>query len=141
LAKNIGGEAIMAESLELAVPQKKVDVNTHIEQVLYQVKLLEILIPDMDDVKNYLLNYPDIIDLIIPICELVKEKFKYPAQVLLEVYHDPEIVDEYISIEIRQRKYDESVMKRIKEIRPDYNDKLIDKEGWIFVTTDFRQPR
>ena len=131
----------MAESLELAVPQKKVDVNTHIEQVLYQVKLLEILIPDMDDVKNYLLNYPDIIDLIIPICELVKEKFKHPAQVLLEVYHDPEIVDEYISIEIRQRKYDESVMKRIKEIRPDYNDKLIDKEGWIFVTTDFRQPR
>ena len=88
-----------------------------------------------------LLNYPDIIDLIIPICELVKEKFKHPAQVLLEVYHDPEIVDEYISIEIRQRKYDESVMKRIKEIRPDYNDKLIDKEGWIFVTTDFRQPR
>jgi hypothetical protein len=71
----------------------------------------------------------------------VKEKFKHPAQVLLEVYHDPEIVDEYISIEIRQRKYDESVMKRIKEIRPDYNDKLIDKEGWIFVTTDFRQPR
>jgi hypothetical protein len=131
----------MAESLELAVPQKKVDVNTHIEQILSQVKLLEILIPDPDDVKNYLLNYPDIIDLIIPICELVKEKFKHPAQVSLEVYHDPEIVDEYISIEIRQQKYDESVMKRIKEIGIKCEIELIGKKGWIFVTTDFRQPR
>jgi len=133
----------MAESLvhELDVPQKEIDINTQITKVLSQVEALGILIPDSEDVRNYLLHFTDIIDLIIPICELVKEKFKYPAQVLLEVYHDPEIVDEYISIEIRQRKYDESVMKRIKEIRPDYNDKLIDKEGWIFVTTDFRQPR
>jgi hypothetical protein len=126
---------------ELEISQNKVDVNIQIGQVLSQVEALEILIPDSEDVRNYLLHFPDIIDLIIPICELVKEKFKHPTQILLEVYHDPEIIDEYITIEIRQQKYDESVMKRIEEIRPEYNEKLIDKEGWIFVTTDYRKPR
>lgn len=133
----------MAETIthELEVSQKKVDVNTQIEHALSQAKILEILIPNPDDVKNYLFHFPDIIDLIIPICELVKEKFKHPTQISLEVYHDPEIVDEYITIEIRQQKYDESVRKRIKEIRLKYNDELIDKDGSIFVTTDYRQPR
>jgi hypothetical protein len=133
----------MAESLihELEIPQMKIDVNTQITQVLYKVEALDILIPDSEDVRNYLLHFPDIIDLIIPICELVKGKFGYPTQISLEVYHDPEIIDEYITIEIRQHNYDRSVMKRIKEIRPEYNEKLIDKEGRIFVTTDYRKPR
>jgi hypothetical protein len=126
---------------ELEISQNKVDVNIQIEQVLSQVDALEILIPDSEDVRNYLLHFPDIIDLIIPICELVKEKFNHPVQISLEVYHDPEIIDEYITIYVRQYNYDRSVMKRIKEIRPEYNEELIDKEGWIFVTTDFRQPR
>ena len=138
-----GSETIMTESLaqELETPQNKADVNIQIEQVLSQVKQLEILIPDIDDVQNYLIHYPDIIDLIMPICMLVKEKFKHPTQVSLEVYHDPEIIDEYISIEIRQSKYDESVRRRIDEIRTEYDENLIDKNGWIFVGTDYRQPR
>jgi hypothetical protein len=112
----------VAESLvhELETPQNKVDVSIQIEQVLSQVKQLEILIPDMDDVQNYLIHFPDIIDLIIPICMLVKEKFWHPTQISLEVYHDPEIIDEYISIEIRQNNYDRSVMKRIEEIGIDF---------------------
>jgi len=126
---------------ELEISQNKVDVNIQIGQVLSQVEALEILIPDSEDVRNYLFHFPDIIDLIIPICMLVKEKFSHPAQISLEVYHDPEIIDDYITIEIRQQKYDESVMKRIEEISPEYNYKLIDKEGWIFVTTDYRKPR
>lgn len=133
----------MAESLihELEVPQKKVDVNTQITQVLYKVEALDILIPDSEDVRNYLLNYPDIIDLVIPICELVKEKFKHPTQISLEVYHDPEIDDEYITIYVRQYNYDRSVMKRIEEIETKYENELIDKEGWVIVTTDFHKPR
>jgi hypothetical protein len=133
---------IMAESIVHEVDAKQDrDLSGKIEQVLSQVKQLEILIPDIDDVQNYLIHYPDIIDLIVPICMLVKEKFQPPAQVSLEIYHDPEIVDEYISIEIRQEKYDESVRKRIDEIRNEYDEKLIDKNGWIFVGTDYRQPR
>ena len=133
----------MAESLihELEVPQKKVDVNDQITQVLYKVEALDILISDSEDVRNYLLHFPDIIDLILPICKLVKEEFKHPTQISLEVYHDPEIIDEYITIYVCLHNYDRSVMKRIKEIRPEYNEKLIDKEGWIFVTTDYRKPR
>ncbi len=133
----------MTESLvhELEIPQNEVDVNIQIEQVLSQVKQLEILIPDMDDVQNYLTHFPDIIGLIIPICMLVKEKFKPPTQVSLEVYHDPEIIDEYISIEIRQNNYDRSVMKRIEEIEVQYEEDLVGKDGWIIVTTDFQQPR
>jgi len=133
----------MAESLihELDVSQKKVDVNNQISQVLSQVEALEIPIPDSEDVRNYLLHFPDIIDLIIPICKLVKEKFKHPTQISLEVYHDPEIIDEYITIEIRQNKYDESVRKRIKEIRAKYENELTDRNGWVTVITDYRQPR
>ena len=126
---------------ELEISQNKVDVNIQIGQVLSQVEALEILIPDSEDVRNYLLHFPDIIDLIIPICMLVKEKFNHPTQISLEVYHDPEIDDEYITIYVRQYSYDRSVMKRIEEIETKYENELIDKEGWIFVTTDYRKPR
>jgi hypothetical protein len=126
---------------ELEISQNKVDVNIQIGQVLSQVEALEILIPDSEDVRNYLLHFPDIIDLIIPICELVKEKFKHPTQISLEVYHDPEIIDEYITIYVRQYSYERSVMKRIEEIETKYENELIDKEGWVIVTTDFQKPR
>lgn len=132
----------MSESLVHQVDRKQnAELINKIQQVLSQVKSLEILIPDANDVQNYLLRYPDIIDLIVPICALVKEEFDYSTQVSLEVYHDPEFFDEYIAIEIRQEKYNKNIMKKIKEIRTKYEENLIDKKGWIFIGTDYCQPR
>jgi hypothetical protein len=133
----------MAESLVLEpkVSQKKVDINVQIDQVLTQVRELGIMVPNSSALQRYLSRYPDIVDMIIPICKQVKGKFKYPSQISLELYRDPEIVDEYITIYVRQRNYDESVMNRIEEIEAKYEKELIDKKGWIIITTDFQQPR
>ena len=133
----------MAESLVLEpkVSQKKVDINVQIDQVLTQVRELGIMVPNSSALQKYLSRYPDIVDMIIPICKQVKGKFKYSSQISLELYRDPEIVDEYITIYVRQRNYDESVMNRIEEIEAKYEKELIDKKGWIIITTDFQQPR
>ena len=126
---------------ELELAQEKINLDDKLEQVLSKVRLLGVVISDIDYIRNYLLCYPDIIDLILPICRHVKKEFPSPAQVLLEVYRDPEIDDKYISIEICQKEYDENVMKQIEQIEAEHQEELIGKSGWIIVTTNFRQLR
>ncbi|MGB9597905.1 MAG: hypothetical protein ACPL7B_16595 [Candidatus Poribacteria bacterium] len=132
----------MPESLVSETDIKQnAELLNKIQQVFSQVKSLEIMIPDSNDVQNYLLHYPDVIDLIVPICKLVRGKFKHPTQISLEIYHDPEIFDEYITVYVRQDSYDKNIMNKIEEIEKKYEKELINKNGWIIVTTDFKQPR
>ena len=60
------------------------------------------------------------------------------TQLSLEVYHDPEIEDEYLTLYVRQADYDEHVLSTIEDIRAGYEGELAGRSGWLLVTTDFR---
>jgi len=112
-----------------------------IEETLKHIQQDGIIIPKPAEVRDYLLRYSDLADLVLSVCQLTRQRFDSQAQLSLEVYHDPEIEDEYLTLYIRQQKYDENVMKGIKEIRANYEGMLAEKTGWFLVTTDFRPPR
>lgn len=124
-----------------ADPQNSTDVTSEIEAALSWLGSEGIVIPQPATVRDYLLRYPDITDLLLSVCEATRRRFDAQTQLSLEVYRDPEIEDEYVTLYVRQQKYDESVMRQIKEIRKEYEEMLVGKSGWFLLTTDFRPPR
>lgn len=117
------------------------EVTSQIAEVLNWLLENQIMLPQPDEVRDYLLHYPDTTDLLRPVCKATRRQFISDVQLSLEVYHDPEIEDEYLTLYVRQRRYDEDIMKRIKEIRAKHEKMFAGKSGWLLVTTDFRSPK
>ena len=116
------------------------DQVRQIEAALVQLGSKGVEIPHPSSLKDYLIAHPDISEVVMYATEIAKQHFDGNAQLSLEVYSDPEIDDNYVTLYVRQNEYDESVMKQIKEIRKAYESMLADKIGWFLVTTDFRTP-
>ena len=90
-------------------------------------------------IREYLSLFPDIADVASYAVEAARRRFPH-AQLVLDVYQDPEIDDEYLVLYVRMPHYDDSVMERIATAEAEYLDMLADKSGWIQLTTDFRTP-
>lgn len=90
-------------------------------------------------VREYLSLFADIADVASYAVEAARRRFP-DAQLVLDVYQDPEIDDEYLVLYVRMPHYDDSVMERIAAAEAEYLDMLADKSGWIQLTTDFRTP-
>lgn len=116
------------------------DVTSEIEAILFKLSFLEVRLGQLKEIKDYLFRFRDLIDLILPVCNAARKRFGFQAQLALEVYHDPEVEDEYLVLYVRLNKYDESVIKRIKEIRKEYEGEFAGGKGWFLLTTDFRPP-
>jgi hypothetical protein len=90
-------------------------------------------------IREYLLQFVDLAEVIPHAVEAAKQHFP-EAQLVLEVYRDPEIDDEYLALYVRLSRYDDTVMERIAAAEAEYLDRLAGKSGWIQLTTDFRTP-
>ena len=115
-------------------------IVSKIEDTFSELKKLGVKIPSLARVRNYLLNYSDTTNILHPVCQSIRECFGCEAEISLEVYEDPEIDDEYLTLYIRVPKYDNKVMDYIKNIRKEYEDALTSMKGWLLITTDFRKP-
>jgi len=104
-------------------------------------------------VRKYLHKFNDIIDVVPEAVNAAKRHFP-EAQLVLDVYEDPEIDDRYLVLYVRLWKYDESVVEGVREEREELRDfidrlkeaekeflhRLVDKRGWLLLTTDFQKP-
>lgn len=116
------------------------DVTSQINKVLNSLLQNQIVIPQPDEVREYLIRYPDIIELLLSVCKTALKQLGKRAQLSLEVYHDPEIKDEYLTLYVRQEHYDSHIMDMIENICAKYESELVGKSGWLLVTTDFQPP-
>lgn len=116
-------------------------ISTGIENLFNLLVSMKISIPEPAVVRNYLLVYSDMINILLPIFNKITEKFNALAQISLEVYKDPEIDDEYLTIYIRQEIYDENIMDLIDEISSECENMLAGRFGWLLITTDFQSPK
>jgi len=98
-----------------------------------------VLIASESRVREYLLHAANIAEVVSHAVEAAQRRFP-DAQLVLDVYQDPEIDDEYLVLYVRMLHYDDSVMERIAAAEAEYLDMLADKSGWIQLTTDFRTP-
>jgi len=104
-------------------------------------------------VKRYLYKFNEIIDVVPEAVNAAKKHFP-EAQFVLDLYEDPEIDDRYLILYVRLWSYDESVMERVRiargelrsfidrlnEAEKEFLHHLVDKRGWIQITTDFQKP-
>jgi len=104
-------------------------------------------------VRRYLRKFNDMIDVVPEAVNAAKRHFP-EAQLVLELYQDPEIDDRHLVLYVRLWNYDESVMERVRiargelrsfidrleEAEKEFLHHLVDKRGWIQLTTDFQKP-
>lgn len=95
-------------------------------------------IPNPEEVQDYLLRFPDMIDIVSRVVRIAREHLP-ESDLSLEVYHDPEVEDRYLVLYARAREYDEAFMDRIEEAEKSFINLLTHKEGWLQLTTDFRE--
>lgn len=116
------------------------DSTPKIDDTLSRLSSKGIAIPHPSELRNYLFRHVDMLKLLIRASDLAFSRFGARAHLSLEVYQDPEINDEYLTMYVRLQKYDSTVMKQIKEIRKEYADLLKDASGWFLLTTDLKAP-
>jgi hypothetical protein len=97
--------------------------------------------PHPSEVINYLLQHRNFYDIVLLACVLTEEKFGQNSRISLELYSDPEIDDEYLTIYVRQTEYEQDIMKKIDAICEDYTKVMDIDQGYLLVTTDFQPPR
>ena len=116
------------------------DITSRVENPLEEIINLGIVFPDVTDVRDYLMKHPDMDDLLIFASNRALELFGETSEISLEVYHDPEVEDEYLILYIRQYKYQRNIKAEIRDLRSQYRNKLIESSGWFLVTTDYKSP-
>jgi hypothetical protein len=107
---------------------------------LQRVAAFSVRILRPKEVLVYLDRHPDMTDLLEKASAQTEQEFGNDAELTLELYRDPEIDDQYLTLYVRQATYDKRIMDRIETVRARYRDALSDKSGWLHVTTDFCPP-
>lgn len=99
-----------------------------------------IKIPNANEVRGYLLRHSDMTDVVVQLCDMASRRLGPGAQLSLEVYHDPEIEDEYLTLYVRQERYDQRILDAIEDLCQACERQLAGRSGWLLVTTDFASP-
>lgn len=115
---------------------KKAKINELIESLVQDP---QVRVKNPDEVKKYLMKFSDIIDLVPKVVEISKKHFP-ESQLVLALYLDPEIDDQYLVLYVRLNEYKEDFVERVDEAEAEFLNDLVDKKGNIFLTTDFRKP-
>ncbi len=111
-----------------------------VEPLLESLRARGIRIPRPAEVSDYLTHYPDVIELAEKVCELTREEFDGSAELSLELYRDPEIDDQYLTLYVRPDVWDQVTWDKIERIHYGYELELADLSGWFLVMADFRAP-
>ena len=117
-----------------------IEAAPQINNVLNWLLQNGIIVPHPDEVRDYLSRYQDMFDLLLSVCKKTLERFRTNTELSLEVYHDPEIEDEYLTLYVRQEDYDEHILDVIEDICAQYETERANSSGWLLVTTDFSPP-
>jgi hypothetical protein len=116
-------------------------MTPEVKDILEVLKTMQVMIPETTEVGEYLLAHSDLSRLISQICGKLIKMFAEDAKLFLEIYRDPEIHDEYLTLYIRKKEYEEMILDRIDEAMSEFEPALGSASGWLLVTTDFLLPK
>jgi hypothetical protein len=98
----------------------------------------QVQLEDPESIREYLLQFIDLLNLIPHAVWVVRKHFP-EARMVMTVYQDPEIEDRYLVLYIRLRQYDDSFLDRLEKAERDFLPLLTNKRGWIQLSTDFER--
>jgi hypothetical protein len=111
-----------------------------IQKKLDSLSQFGILIPNQEEVSNYLIEHQDLIDLLPLVAQITRKHIGDTPQLSIGICTDPEGGESHLSLYIRMQHYSDDIFNKINAIESEYIDKLPGKSGWIIVTTDFKSP-
>jgi hypothetical protein len=121
--------------------QGSVGVTSNPKDVLQALLQQGVTIPRPLEVQGYLDRYPELCDILPVASKNVRERFDENVQLSLELYRDPEIEDEYLTLYVRQEHYDSDILNELNGIAASFDGQLRLTPGWFLITTDFQPPR
>jgi len=135
-------DSIISTSILSSWKPEKSALNTFtIERSLRSLQsYLGFEFPHPDEVVQYILSHPGLYDIVLDTCYSTKEVFGHNSQISLELYHDPEIHDEYLTIFVRQNEYEPDIIEKIDAICQEFERSLVGEQGYLLVNTDFQPP-
>lgn len=92
-------------------------------------------------VQGYLERHPDLAAVLPAVCEQARQEFEPSDELAMELYRDPEIKDEYLTLYIRQSRYDADIMARIERVSDAFSEQIDHASGYLLLTSDFSPPR
>jgi hypothetical protein len=125
----------------LFYPSETKDLTTEVEFLLSTMASDGVVLQDPTSIRNYLHKYSDLVLILLPIYMVVQERLGSETQLTLQLYRDPEIEDEYLTLYARTNNYDQAYIDKVMEISRQVGSLLTDAAGWLLVTTDFRPPQ
>lgn len=109
-----------------------------VDELLSWAETESVRLGNVERVRLYLTRFPEIIDA-VSFAISVTRKHLPQAYLYLDLYEDPEIEDGHLILYARLKHYDADTMNSIRRAREEYRPLFAGKEGWLFLTTDFRQ--
>jgi len=116
-------------------------MTPEVKDLMEILKAMQVVIPESPEVSEYLLAHLDLCCMIPMICSKLIKTFSEDTKLFLEIYRDPEIHDEYLTLYIRKNEYEEMILDRIDEVMSEFEPALGSVSGWLLVTTDFLLPK
>jgi len=110
-------------------------MDYHIDKIIDKI-YNQVEINNPQCIKRYLYRFTDLIDL-LPIAVNIAKKHFPQSSIVMDVYVDPEINDSYIVLYIRLSQYDNSFIERLAAAESEIFPLLVNKKGWIQLTSDF----
>ena len=118
--------------------RKTVSIYEMAIQVLKDIQANRVEMKKPGEVLLYIFQHPGIVDVLQTAVRMARQQFP-DAHFTLQVYHDPEIEDTYLTLYVRTETYDETFLERLKQM-DQVLDQLPGGHGWLLITTDFRKP-
>ena len=105
---------------------------TEIEPFLTSLKELGVRLDGLEEVRQYLLEFPDMIEVLTRTVGAVLE-YLPGYELFLEVCLDPEIDDRYLNLAlcIQNQQLGDSILEWIEAIEGEILASIDNKEGWL----------
>jgi hypothetical protein len=98
-------------------------------------------IPNHNDVLRYLEQHVDLAAVVPSVCGQARQEFGDAAQLIIDIYRDPEIDDRYLRLCVRLPSYSDDTMAQVDHVSEPFDEDLCRASGYLLVTTDFRPPQ
>lgn len=109
------------------------------DSLLDDLRQLGVAIPQEHDVRSYLKTHPDLSEIALKAVTAVRKHIA-DGCLVLDLYSDPEIHDQYLALVVRVPVYDENFLALLEEAEAEYIEQLSNSAGWLQLTTDFQPP-
>lgn len=112
-------------------------ITVDIENLLGRLQEQQVELVETNAIREYMRGHSDMVSGVDIVTSLVRSHFGKDAQLLLDVYNDPEIDDQYLQLRVRAIDYNSEFMNLIDVVDALAEPGLRRRTGRILLTTDF----